>query len=520
MRTRIALMLSAATLATATLSGVPAGASDTGGRLTNVDGDAFADLLIGAPGEDVSGNEHAGAVFVTMGRAGGLAVGTTLMLTQDTPGLRGAAEPHDRFGAAVVSGDFNGDTFSDIAIGIPGEAVDGHSAAGAVQIVYGGPGGPSLSDLVFTQSNLGIGDAGAGDRFGGVLTVGNFDSDAYDDLAIGAPGENVTGSVGAGEVDVLYGSASGITGTYVQKFTLSVPGLPGTPQRGDRFGAALAAASFDGVGPQDLVIGVPGKNVGGVRDAGMVIVLQSDSWGLVAVGAQIWHRETPGIVGSPGRGDRFGSALAAYAWGADGRGDLAVGVPGEDVDGARDAGAVHVIEGTAAGLSSDFDFLLHEDTNGVPRASSAGDRFGSVLGVGGLAGDGREDLIVGVPDETVAGVEAAGVVYAIPTYYNSPTGYGTALLYRGNGLPGIPQAGDRFGASVAAGGFDANGYDDLVVGVPGDRVGGVPRAGSVEVVWGGGLGLGGYGRLLLSESTGGVPSGPSAHDGFGAETTG
>ncbi len=514
---RITTALSAVVLAASTALALPVAASDTGGRSTNVNGDAFADLVIGAPGERVGGNEHAGAVFVTTGRAGGLSVASTRMLTQDTAGLLGVAEAWDEFGAEVATGDFDGDLYSDIAIGIPGETVGGSRRAGAVQVIYGGASGPTRRDHVFTQSNIGIDASEERDRFGSALAVGRFDSDGFDDLAIGAPGETVGSRSGAGAVDILYGSASGLSGTYAQHFTLSTAGVPGSPAAGDRLGTALAAASFDGTGSQDLAVGAPGRAIGGARDAGEVIVLKAESWGLAGSGSQHWSLDTVGINGRAQAGDAFGSALAANAWGADGRGDLAVGVPGADVGGHRNAGAINVIQGAAGGLSSDFDFRLHEDSTDIPGSASGGERFGSVLGVGDVAGDVREDLLVGVPDEKVGGRAAAGAVYAIPTFSDAPGGYGTMLLRRGRGLPGVPREGDRFGASVAAGGFDADTFDDLVVGVPGDGIAGEAAVGAVEVVWSGYLGIGRHGRLLLSEATTGVASDPQRGDRFGSD---
>ncbi|MCH2106488.1 MAG: VCBS repeat-containing protein, partial [Planctomycetes bacterium] len=39
-----------------------------------------------------------------------------------------------------------------------------------------------------------------------------------------------------------------------------------------------------------------------------------------------------------------------------------------------------------------------------------------------------------------------------------------------SGVPGVSDATDRFGLAVSIGDFDADGRDDLVVGVPGDSI--------------------------------------------------
>ncbi len=109
-------------------------------------------------------------------------------------------------------------------------------------------------------------------------------------------------------------------------------------------------------------------------------------------------------------------------------------------------------------------------------------------------------------------------MYLIPTWIEAPGAPNVQLVYRGHGVPGSPRAGDRFGASVSAGQIDSGTYEDLVVGVPGDTIGGHAGAGSVEVVWNGYLGTGGHGRKLLSEAADGMSGTPRAGESFGADT--
>ena len=48
------------------------------------------------------------------------------MLQTGPPGIFGDPEGGDIFGAALTTGNFDGDGFADIAIGVPGEARRGH----------------------------------------------------------------------------------------------------------------------------------------------------------------------------------------------------------------------------------------------------------------------------------------------------------------------------------------------------------------------------------------------------------
>ena len=85
------------------------------------------------------------------------------------------------------------------------------------------------------------GSAEIGDRLGFKLAVGDFDGDGRADDAAGAWTEGVGPNPQAGAVNVLYGSAAGLTGAGSQVFTQDSPGVPGTAEHDDLFGGALAA---------------------------------------------------------------------------------------------------------------------------------------------------------------------------------------------------------------------------------------------------------------------------------------
>src|SRR5690606_17825016 len=97
------------------------------------------------------------------------------------------------------------------------EVVYGESAP--LRRSYSGP------DQVFSQGRPGVDSVPrASDRFGSALAVGDFNGDGYDDLAIGSPGERVNGIDGAGGVNILYGSATGLTAKNDQFWTHASPG--------------------------------------------------------------------------------------------------------------------------------------------------------------------------------------------------------------------------------------------------------------------------------------------------------
>ena len=203
------------------------------------DGDGYPDLAIGAPTDSVAGQDAAGAVNVIYGGPHGLTSRGNQEFTQASPGVGDTPELGDRFGAALAAGDFDGDGYADLAIGVPGEGVPtgvgpgevARVSAGLVQVLYGSSKGlRGRSRLGWTQDRPGVkGTTHARDGFGGTLAAGDFDGDGHDDLAIGTPLEPVGDRLAAGAVNVLYGNGSGLTQAGDQLWTLDSPGSRAWP---------------------------------------------------------------------------------------------------------------------------------------------------------------------------------------------------------------------------------------------------------------------------------------------------
>ena len=100
-------------------------------------GDGIGDLAVGVPDENVNGAIDAGAVNVIYGSSDGLTATGNQFFTQDSPGMPGVTENFDRFGLTLASGEFNGDSYSDLAIGVPHEDIGSSLGEGLVQILHG-----------------------------------------------------------------------------------------------------------------------------------------------------------------------------------------------------------------------------------------------------------------------------------------------------------------------------------------------------------------------------------------------
>jgi hypothetical protein len=341
------------------------------------DGDGFDDVVVGIPGEDVGAIADAGAIQLLRGGAGGLTTSGQRFLHQDSTDVNGGAEAGDRFGTVLASGDFDGDGFADLAVGAPDEDWTG-TDEGAVHVIYGSATGFSLVSPDDELWSAGQGGAAGvlddGNGCGAALAVANFDGDAYDDLAVGCPGDDSPGATEAGSVLVIYGSSGGLSASEV--WHQDSVGITGNAEVDDRFGEALAAGDYDGNGYADLAIGVPFEDFALVDD-GVVQVLLGSSAGLTEGGDLVLSQDAGGIVfGSPASNDYFGWSLTSGDYDSDGRDDLVVGSPFDADSGASDAGVVNVFPGSVSGPSTTFDQFFHQDILGVDDSAEAFDGFG------------------------------------------------------------------------------------------------------------------------------------------------
>jgi len=532
----------------------------TGGGVARGDfnGDGLADIAVGVPNETELGATNTGIVNVMLGSAAGLASAGNQTFSESDFGLD--LRKGDHFGSALASGDFNGDGFSDLAIGIPDREEGTFKNAGRVVVVNGSPGGLNKS----TASILPLLSGGQG-RAGAALVWADFNGDGFGDLAVGIPDKALSHQVytvvlpsitpgcriesipNAGEVQVFYGSMGGLSQTGAQSLTERLsddfhcsitntsPGVGGIAGDGDKFGSVLAAGDFNHDLMSDLVIGVPMDDrfkdslfypyYAIDPDVGAVFAVPGGSLGLVLPGAQRLLQGDSGVEDKAEVGDQFGRSVATGDFNGDQRDDLAVGIPFEDVVGKADAGAVQ----TFFGFNSRSDLLdpatdLFISQDNIVGAAETGDRFGWSLAAGRFDLNLSSDLAIGVPGEDLGSIEDAGIVEVLYGSSSGPSLTNTQIWSQDStGVPDAAEAGDQFGYSLSAWNYGRTPQADLAIGVPFEDVFssnfGTQQgdAGAVNIIYGSPVGLAANsnGPQFWTQDSSGILDLAEAGDHFG-----
>lgn len=497
-------LLTGALMTTASAA-APAAANGPAG---DFNGDGDQDLAI-ASSEGFGPIQWSGEVNVLYGTDDGLTSRGSQIWHQDVPGIPGGAEPKDGFGAAFAAGDFDGDGYDDLAVGVSGENFSRLRDAGVVQIIYGSVNGLAASRAqMWSQDSPGVGGvAESEDFFGAGLAAGRFNNDGADDLAIAVPSE-VVGSYATsdqvGAVNVLYGSPRGISATgnqvWMQPETEEVHQL----ENFRNFGYALSAGDFNADNIDDLAVGSPGNDF----SAGSIAVIYGSPKGLDPLANRPWK--------PPPNSYATGAQLAAADFNGDGADDLAVGR----------TGLVNVIHGSPNGLADEYEGPgWTPSTPGVQGRDDFYDGWSDgKLSAADFDGDGFADLVFALRVERLGDKEYTGMdggPGAVHVLFGTPTGIetdGNQLWSQDSpGVIGTAEDMDLFGQTLVSGDFSGDGYADLAIGVPNEDLGRIPQGGATNVLYGGILfGLGSDGNQLWTQDSPGVPGASNEDDFLGS----
>ncbi|MGW0912918.1 FG-GAP and VCBS repeat-containing protein [Streptomyces sp. NPDC002784] len=403
--------------------------------------------------------------------------------------------------------------------------------------------------LTFTAATATAADSTA-------VAQADFNGDGVGNLAFSADGAYVSGKKGAGQLVVLYGSATGVTSTKRATVSQNTTGTPGTAEAGDRFGYDTAYADFNGDGYDDIAVGSAGEDIGGDTDGGSLAILWGSASGITGRGVTVADP-------APSSHDRWGENLAAGDFDGDGKADLAVGtntatihvlkggfsatgtaggrytvkppIMGSDAGGPMNltAGDVSgdgrtdlVVDGfeTQTEYGWNRNYYLPGSAGGLSTAGIKTLKPGTITAIGDIDGDGFGDIVSGASwnptlsdGTTIPDSGKGGKVWVT---YGTATGPGTAtgITQDTGNVPGTAEGNDWFGHELDLGDINGDGFLDLAIGVAGENIADAANTGTVTVLYGTPDGLNtSSGAQSFAQSTAGVPGTDEDDDYFGLD---
>lgn len=292
----------------------------------DVNGDGFDDVIVGAAGTNINGN-NSGSGYIVFGKATGFSATMELSSLDGSNGFRLDGEASDDFAGESVStaGDVNGDGFDDVIIGAEGADSNGE-ASGSSYVVFGKASGFNATmNLSSLDGNNGFRLNGeTTDDFSGISasTAGDVNGDGFEDVIVGANGADPHGSY-SGSCYVVFGKASGFSADINLSSLDKNDGFRLDGENiGDYFGQSVSAAGdINGDGFDDLIAGASRADSNGFSSGSSYVIFGRSDFGSSGL---------PEIVGSPTDDQLKGTSAAELFKSNDGNDNL-LGRGGADI---------------------------------------------------------------------------------------------------------------------------------------------------------------------------------------------
>jgi ssDNA-binding Zn-finger/Zn-ribbon topoisomerase 1 len=448
------------------------------GALGDVNGDGFADFVVGARNNQGAGAADKGAVYVYYGSASGITLhdlSATPYTCSGPPDCTVVQNPDNEssggFGlSARGAGDVNGDGFHDMIVGAFGNQGAGGADKGVAYIFYGSASGITshpLSAAAYSCTGppdctvIQNPDDDAGAQFGfSVARAGDVNRDGFSDVIVGAWGNQGPGASGKGVAYVFYGSASGITShpTSATPYVCSGPPDCTAFQNPDneltgQFGLSVSGGvDVNGDGYADVIVGARSNQGAGAVNKGGAYVFYGSASGITSHLPSTIPYTCSGppdctVVQNPEN-----QATGSYGYAVSSAGDLNldgfydVMVSGylNTGTGAGNKGAAYIYYGSASGITTHSFSATPYTCSGPPDCTvvqnpdneGSGTFSQGLASAGDMNADGYADVVIGARNNQGAGVINKGVAYV---FYGSASGITSHPLsgaaYTCNGPP-------------------------------------------------------------------------------------
>jgi hypothetical protein len=165
------------------------------------------------------------------------------------------------------------------------------------------------------------------------LGVTDTNKDGYGEVIVGVAGAEVGWDLAPGAVVSLAGRSTGLSPTGVKVLSQDSSGVAGATEDEDYFGDSIAVGDVTGDGYSDVLVGVPGEDIGTTANAGSLVLLRGSASGLTGTGSQSLDQSSSMVPGSAETDDYFADAVALLNLNGTGPLEAVVGSPGEEVAG-------------------------------------------------------------------------------------------------------------------------------------------------------------------------------------------
>ncbi len=430
----------------------------------DVNGDGFADVIVGARYADSNGNVDAGSSYVIFGKSSGFDATLTLSSLNGLNGFRldGVAR-NDYSGVSVSSaGDVNGDGFDDVIVGALETGTSNSS-----YVVFGKAAGFSPALVL---SNLNGSDGFRLNDGASVSSAGDVNGDGFDDVIVGASDAKPNGAY-SGSSYIVFGKASGFN-AILDLFSLDGNNgfrLDGVVESDFSGWSASSAGDVNGDGFDDVIVGAPYADPNGDKSGTGYVVFGKASGFTATLNLSNLDGSTGFQLDGVAENDHTSAAVSSAGdVNGDGFDDVIVGARYADPNGDN-SGSSYVIFGKASGFSATLDLSNLNGRNGFRLDGVAKHDFlgETVSGAGDFNGDGFDDLMVTTqsssPNTSYGGTF---IVFGKASGFDATVTLSELDSNDFLTFNGLAPGDGSIGVVSGAGDVNGDGFDDVMMSLP------------------------------------------------------